>query len=113
MDRSATAPPVAVRTATQVADLLEEVYRANRRMATGADRDTGPSATASQTAVDRPADELRPGALARAQLSDLDPDLLLAGTSVWLARLRTCVQGSAERAESPSTGLRWTGGLPA
>ena len=62
----------------------------------------------SQATVDRfsrLAEQLRPGASARARLSNLDPGLLLAATSVWMSRLSRPrpVQSAAARAHS-----RWT-----
>ena len=92
-------------TAEQVADLLEAVADANGWMAIELDGILSSRATVSQATVDRfsrLAEQLRPGASARARLSKLDPDLLLAATSLWMSR-RQPVQSAAARAQS-----RWT-----
>jgi len=92
----------------QVADLLDELYAANGLLAVEMDRTLGSRAAVSQATIDRfthLADELRPGARARAELSDLDPSRVLAGTRVWLARNR-------ERAAATVSGRaasRWSG----
>lgn len=96
-----------VTTAEQVADLLDVVSEANGRIAAEVDRIVGSRAAVSQGTVDRLtylADELRPGAAARTQLSALDPSLLLAGTSVWLKRRRRRKDSAAARAQT-----RWAG----
>ncbi len=98
-------------TAEQVADLLEAVADANGWMAAESAESGGilsSRATVSQVTVDRfsrLAEQLRPGASARARLSNLDPDVLLAATSLWLSRLSRPrpVQSAAARAQS-----RWT-----
>ena len=95
-------------TAEQVADLLEAVADANGWMAIELDGTLSSRAAVSQATVDRfsrLAEQLRPGASARARLSNLDPDLLLAATSVWMSRLSRPrpVQSAAARAQS-----RWT-----
>lgn len=77
-------------TATRVADLLATVLAANRRFAAEADR-IATYPTVSVNAVERLrrlAEELRPAALARAELATLDIDLLLAGTRRWLLQQR-------------------------
>lgn len=92
-------------TAEQVADLLEAVADANGWMAIELDGILSSRAAVSQATVDRfsrLAEQLRPGASARARLSKLDPDLLLAATSLWMSR-RQPVQSAAARARS-----RWT-----
>lgn len=92
-------------TAEQVADLLEAVADANGWMAIELDGILSARATVSQATVDRfsrLAEQLRPGASARARLSNLDPDLLLAATSLWMSRRRP-VQRATARAQS-----RWT-----
>lgn len=84
-----TTPPVTV---DQVADLLTTVAAANGLVAAEADRISSSRAAVSLATLERLTRltaELRPGAEARALLSELDPDLLLAGTSVWLARRRS------------------------
>jgi hypothetical protein len=91
-------------TAEQVADLLDEVDAANGLLADEVDRILGSRAAVSQSTIDRftrLADQLRPGAQARAQLSGLDPSRVLAGTKVWMARNR-------DRAAD-----RWSGGASA
>jgi hypothetical protein len=73
----------------QIADLIQEVYDANGLVADEVDRLLGSRVAVSGAIIDRftrLADRLRPGASARAELSALDPSLLLAGTSVWMAR---------------------------
>lgn len=94
-------------TVDQVADLLAMVAAANGRISAEADLITNSRAAVSLATLDRLSKltaELRPGAEARAVLSDLDPDLLLAGTSVWLARRR-----DADRTESAAAraAARW------
>jgi hypothetical protein len=77
--------------ADQVADLLAAVAVANGRIAVAADRIARSRVAVSLATVDRlarPADGLRPGVEARGQLAQLHPELLLAGTSLWLARRR-------------------------
>jgi hypothetical protein len=92
----------------QVADLLDEVYAANGLLAAEMDRILGSCMAVSLDTIDRftrLADELRPGAQARAEISDLDPTRVLAGTRVWLARNR-------ERAAATASGraaARWAG----
>ena len=113
MEPSPPARPrdAAHRTVEQVADLLDAVYQANGRMAAEVDRIIGSRAAVSQATIDRftrLAADLRPGARARAELSDLDPDLLLAGTSVCMARRRARADSASGRAEA-----RWSGGLSA
>ena len=78
-------------TVEQVADLLDEVDAANGLLADELDRILGSRAAVSQSTIDRftrLADQLRPGARARTQLSDLDPSQVLAGTKIWMARNR-------------------------
>gem|GEM_PF-5231954 len=92
-------------TAEQVADLLEAVADANGWMAIELDGILSARTTVSQATVDRfsrLAEQLRPGASARARLSNLDPDLLLAATSLWMSRRRPA-QSATARAQS-----QWT-----
>ena len=92
-------------TAEQVADLLEAVADANGWMAAESGGILSSRAAVSQATVgrfSRLAEQLSPGASARARLSNLDPDLLLAATSLWMSR-RQPVQSAAARAQS-----RWT-----
>ena len=92
-------------TAEQVADLLEAVADANGWMAAELDGILRSRAAVSQATVDRfsrLAEQLRPGASARARLSNLDPDLLLRATSLWMSRCQP-VQSAAARAQT-----RWT-----
>jgi len=103
-------PSEPVTTVDDVANLLETVARANALFAAEVDRIAGSRALISQASVDRLArlaDRLRPGEVARAQLSELDPEVLLAGTSVWLQRRRCRTGSAAARAQA-----RW-GGLSA
>jgi hypothetical protein len=108
-------PSAPVTTADQVADLLAAVAAANGRIATEADRITTSRAAVSLSTIDRltrMADDLRPGVEARGQLAQIDPELLLAGTSVWLSRRRDAA-GSA-RPGVPATAAaraaaRWGG----
>lgn len=96
-------------TAEQVADLLEAVADANGWMAIELDGILSSRATVSQATVDRfsrLAEQLRPGASARARLSNLDPDLLLAATSLWMSR-RQPVPSATARAQTRWT-TRWT-----
>jgi hypothetical protein len=94
-------------TVEHVADLLDEVYAANGLLADEMDRILGSRAAVSQSTIDRftrLADQLRP-ARARAQLSDLDPSRVLAGTKIWMARNR-------ERSANTASGRaasRWSG----
>ena len=104
------ARPVRISTA-RVADLLETVYAANGRMASEVDLILGSRAAVSQATVERfvrLADELRPGAAARAELAQLDPDLLMAGTSLWMRRRRGTTRTASARAAA-----RWSGGQSA
>ena len=92
----------------QVADLLDEVFAANGLLGDEVDRIVGVRSSVSQITIDRfarLADLLRQGAQARAQLSDLDPARVLAGTKVWMARNRDRAAGSAS---GPALG-RWAG----
>lgn len=91
--------------AERVADLLEAVAAANEWIAADAARIVG-AHTSVHTTVDqltRLAGQL-PGAQARAQLADLDPRLLLAGTALWLRRLDGQRGKAAQRAQK-----RWGG----
>ena len=98
-------------TPKDVADLLDVVAEANDRLAFEVDRLLGKRAAVSDTTVDRLvrlADELRPGAAARAELralSELDTELLLAGMACWLDRRRGTSSGAAARAAH-----RWLSG---
>lgn len=85
-------PSARATTAEQVADLLATLAAANGLVAAESDRISSSPAAVSMAALDRLTrlrNELRPGAQARAHLFELDPDLLPAGTSVWLARRRS------------------------
>jgi hypothetical protein len=78
-------------TINEVADLLDAVADASRRVAAEVDRLAVSDIPISQATVDRLArlaEQVRPGARARVRLSQLEPALLLAGTSVWLNRWR-------------------------
>ena len=89
MHPTTPSPGTVEATIDQVADLLATVAAANGLIAAEADRLSNSRAAVSLATLERLTtltDELRPGAEARAVLSELDPDLLLAGTSVWLAR---------------------------
>ncbi|WP_375502706.1 hypothetical protein [uncultured Jatrophihabitans sp.] len=95
-------------TAEQVADLLETVYAANGRMAAEVELIVGSRTAVSQSTVDRLprlADELGPGAAARAELAALESGLLMAGTSSWMRRRRTASATASARAAQ-----RWSGG---
>jgi hypothetical protein len=95
-------------TVEQVADLLDEVYAANGLLADELDRILGSRAAVSQSTIDRftrLADQLRPGARARAQLSDLDTSRVLAGTKIWMARNR----GRSANTASGRAASRWPG----
>jgi hypothetical protein len=74
-----------------VVDLLEAVYQANGRMAAELDRLAASRTSVSDAAVHtlvRLAEDLRPGAAARARLAELDHDLQVAGAAAWIARRR-------------------------
>lgn len=95
-----------VGSAEQVADLLDVVMDANGRIAAEAARIAESGERVSQAMVDSLTSlgqRLRPGAVARARLGSVDPELLLAGTSVWLRRRRS-VRSARARAAT-----RWTG----
>ncbi len=99
-------PVSAVMTAQQVADLLEAVLTANGHIAAEAARIADSDQLVSQAIVDgliSLGQRLRPGAEARARLGATDPQLLLAGTAVWLARK----QGSGSAAGRAR--FRWSG----
>jgi hypothetical protein len=95
-------------TINEVADLLDMVADANRRVAAEVDRLAVSPVPVTPATVDRLsilAQQVQPGARARTQLSQLDPGLLLAGTSVWLTRWRRPEpQSAAARAQA-----RWGG----
>lgn len=97
----------AVMTAQQVADLLEAVLTANGHIAAEAARIAESDQMVSQAMVDgltSLGQRLRPGAEARARLGTADPQLLLAGTAVWLARRKQRSGSATQRAR-----LRWSG----
>jgi hypothetical protein len=81
-------------TPKDVADLLDVIAQATCRLTSEVDRLLGTRAAVSRITVERLlrlADDLRPGAAARTELSalaDLDTDMLLAGMSEWLLRRR-------------------------
>lgn len=107
-------PSASVTTADQVADLLAAVAAANGRIAAEADRIASSRAAVSLSTIDRLtrlADDLRPGAEARAELSRIDPELLLAGTSVWLPRRRHATATPAAHPATPAAraAARWGG----
>ena len=85
-------------TGEQVADLLEKVYAANSRMAAEVDLILGSRAAVSQSTVDR---------FARL-VAALEPDLLMAGTSLWMRRRRAASTSASARAAQ-----RWSGGQSA
>ena len=95
-------------TVEQVADLLDEVYAASGLLAYGMDRILGYRTAASRSTIDRftrLADQLRPGSRARAQLSEINPSRVLAGTKLWQGRNR-------ERSANSSSGRaahHWSG----
>jgi hypothetical protein len=92
-----------ITTADEVADLLAVVAAANGRVAAEAGYligSMGPASLDTLHRLSRLADELRPGLEARAQLSRLEPDLLLAGTSVWLGRRRQVADASPDAESS-------------
>ncbi len=94
-------------TAEQVADLLDVVSAANGRIAAEAARIVNSRAAVSRATVQRLtqlADQLRPAAAARMQLSALGPSLLLAGTSVRLERRRQRTDSAAARAHARRAG---------
>ena len=75
----------------QVVALLEVVYRANGLLATELDRLASSRASVSDASVTgllRLAEDLRPGAAARAQLAAFDPEVQVAGAEEWIARRR-------------------------
>jgi hypothetical protein len=74
-----------------VVNLLNRVYQANERMAAELDRLTASRSSVSDADVQtflRLADELRPGAAARARLAELNNDLQVAGAAEWIAQHR-------------------------
>jgi hypothetical protein len=95
-------------TVEQVADLLDEVYAANGLLADEMRRILMSRAAVSHSTIDRftrLADQLRPGARARAQLCVLDLSRVLAGTKVWTLRNRERSANSA----SGRAASRWSG----
>jgi hypothetical protein len=82
-------------TPNDVADLLDVIAQANSRLTSEVDRLLGTRAAVRGSAVERLlglADDLRPGAAARVELSvlaDLDTDVQLAGMSEWPLRRRS------------------------
>jgi hypothetical protein len=94
-----------VTSAEQVADLLESVMAANGEIAAEAARIARCDAWVSQAMVERLTSlgqRLQPGAAARTRLGAVDPELLLAGTRMWLTRRRQSSARSRARA-------RWAG----
>ena len=88
-DRSSSAPTRAQ--IEHVVGLLEVVYRANGRMAEELDRLAASRASVSEASVTRLlrlAEDLRPGAAARAHLAELDQEVQVAGAAEWIARRR-------------------------
>jgi hypothetical protein len=100
-------------TPEDIADLLDAIAQANGRLSSEVDRLLVDRAAVSSTTIDRLvrlADELRPGAAARAELralADLDTTVLLAGIASWLQRRREAPLPATQRARQ-----RW-GGLSA
>jgi hypothetical protein len=97
--------------AGQVADLLDPVYEANARTGAEVGHLVGSSLAVSQTADDRflgLSVDPPTGATARAALSVLDSELLLAGVFVWLSRRRA-------GGDTPAAGtvLHWPTGMSA
>lgn len=103
-------PPVTIDSAVErVADVLASVAAANGLIGAEADRISNSRAVVSLATLERLTTltaELRPGAEARAVLAELNPDLLLAGTSVWLARRRSAAAGHSAAARAAT---RWGG----
>jgi hypothetical protein len=74
-----------------VVALLEVIYQANGRMAAELDRLAWSRTSVSEACVAgllRLAEDLRPGAAARAQLAALDQEIQVAGAAEWIARRR-------------------------
>lgn len=74
-----------------VVALLEVVYQANGLMAAELDRLASSRASVSEASVTgllRLAEDLRPGAAARAHLAELEQDVQVAGAAEWIARRR-------------------------
>jgi hypothetical protein len=74
-----------------VVALLKVMYQANGRLAAELDRLASSRASVSDASVTgllRLADDLRPGAAARAHLAELDRDVQVAGAAEWIARRR-------------------------
>jgi hypothetical protein len=88
-DRRSTAPTRAQ--IEHVVALLEVVYQANGRLADELDRLAASRASVSEASVTRLlrlAEDLRPGAAARADLAELDQEVQVAGAEEWIARRR-------------------------
>jgi hypothetical protein len=102
-------PTAPAPTVEQVADMLATLAAANGLIAAEADRLSTSRAAVSLATLDRLTAltaQLRPGAEARAVLSELDPELLLAGTSMWLTRRRAA---AASRSATDRAADRWGG----
>jgi hypothetical protein len=97
-----------------VVDLIEVVYQANGRMAAALDRLTASRASVSDACIEaflRLAEDLRPGAAARARLACVDNETQIAGAAAWIARRRQLEPGSDLL---PAThGTRSAGAAPA
>lgn len=95
----------------RVADLLETLQVASDRLtAEVADLVAyrAPVSTGTIGRLIRLADDLRPGVAARVALATIQPQLLLDGTSIWLAGgRRSRLPSAAARAQ-----LRWAGRPP-
>ncbi|MCW2530157.1 MAG: hypothetical protein JWM76_5017 [Pseudonocardiales bacterium] len=92
----------------QIADLLDEVCAANGLLAKEVARASRTSSLVNLKTSHhciRLADQQRPGSKARAALSTLDPHVVLAGTSVWMARHRARETFPA----SARASARWSG----
>lgn len=79
----------AATSADDVADLIQDVYLANGLLADEVERIRGGRSSVDHATIERlsrMADTLRPGAAARARLSELDAQLVLAGTAIWVCR---------------------------
>jgi len=88
-DRGSTAPTC--EQVEHVVALLEVVYQANGRLAAELDRLAWSRASVSEASVTgllRLAEDLRPGAAARAHLAALEQDVQVAGAAEWIARRR-------------------------
>lgn len=94
--------------ADDVADLIQEVYVANGLLAHEVERIRGAHTSVDHATIERLSrmtDTLRPGAAARARLSELDAQLVLAGTAIWVSRREAdalAAEGEPFRWDSPA-----------